>query len=346
MNQFNKMKKNIFPRFIAEVSANHCGSIDRAKKIILQSHKYGADAVKIQTYEPESMTFNILSKKYKIKSGLWKNKYLWDLYNSAQTPYSWHKELFKFAKNNNILLFSTPFDIRGLNILEKLKCPLYKISSFEMSDMTLLNEIGSLKKPIIMSTGTHSLKEIEFSFNFLLKKNVPQNKIALLYCVSNYPSKNSDFNLNNIRILKNKFNCKVGLSDHSKDPNIAYSSILAGAEIIEKHVALNNQLIGPDIKFSLRGKEIFNFKKNIDNAFGLLGKNDFVQKDKKNKIFTRSLFAKKNINIGDLLNKENIISLRPCLGLESINYFKIYNKKSPLKINKLQPIPRSIIKKF
>ena len=124
----------------------------------MQSHKYGADAVKIQTYEPESMTFNILSKKYKIKSGLWKNKYLWDLYNSAQTPYSWHKELFKFAKNNNILLFSTPFDIRGLNILEKLKCPLYKISSFEMSDMTLLNEIKSLKKPIIMSTGTSFFK--------------------------------------------------------------------------------------------------------------------------------------------------------------------------------------------
>lgn len=340
------MKKKIFPKFIAEVSANHCGSIDQAKKIILQSKQYGADAVKIQTYEPNSMSLKLKTNKYKIKSGLWKNNYLWDLYNYAKTPFSWQKELFNFAKKNRIFLFSTPFDIKGLNILEELGCPIYKISSFEMNDVSLLNEIGNVKKPVIMSTGTNNLKNIENSFNFLLKKNIKEDNIALLYCVSNYPSKNSDYNLNNIRILKDKFNCKIGLSDHSKDPIIAYSSILVGAEIIEKHVALSNQTKGPDIQFSLKGEEILEFKKNIDSAFKLLGKNKFVIKDKKNNFFSRSLFAKKNISKDEIFSRKNIISLRPNIGLSSVNFFKILNKKSPLNIKKYEPIPISILKKI
>ena len=232
------MKKT--PFLVAEISANHCGSLSLAKKLIKCAKSYGADAVKLQTYTAETMTINSNNKKFIIRSGLWKGYKLWDLYKEAHTPLEWHKELFKYAKTNKIKIFSTPFDETAVDFLEKLNCPIYKIASFELTDLPLVKKIALLKKPMIMSTGMATLQEIEITFNLALKYNKLEN-ITLLYCVSNYPSKIEDFNLYNISILKQKFKCKIGLSDHSKDNRVAAAAVIAGAEVFEKHIALDKQ---------------------------------------------------------------------------------------------------------
>ncbi len=271
------MKKKLEkPFFIAELSANHCGDISLAKKLIKCAKNNGADAVKIQTYTADTMTIKSNKKYFKINNGLWKNYTLWDLYNKAKTPIEWHKDLFSYAKKLKIKIFSSPFDETAVDLLEKLNCPIYKVASFEMTDIPLIKKIASTKKPIIISTGMASLDEIQETFNIASKYGAKD--ITLLYCVSNYPSKNTDFNINNIKILKEKFKCRIGFSDHSKDTKIAFAAISAGAEVIEKHIALENQTKGLDIAFSLRGKEIKIFRKEIDTAFTLLGKKRIYKK--------------------------------------------------------------------
>ena len=209
-----------FPFFVAEVSANHNGSFLRAKKLIKLAKESRADAVKLQTFKPETMTINSNKKYFKIKDGLWKGKNLWKLYKKAQTPYNWHKELFDYSKKIGIKCFSTPFDESAVDFLETLNCPIYKIASFEMQDLPLIKKVAMTKKPIIISTGMANLKEIEMTYNFAIKNGAKD--VALLYCVSNYPSKISDFNLNNIEILKKKFICVIELSDHSQNDLVAF----------------------------------------------------------------------------------------------------------------------------
>ena len=194
---FNKIKK---PYFIAEISANHCGSISRAKKLIKLAAISGADAVKLQTYTADTMTIKSNRKEFQIKDGLWKGYALWDLYNKAKTPYSWHKDLFNFAKKEKIMCFSSPFDDSAVDLLESLNCPFYKVASFELTHVPLIKRIAKTKKPMIMSTGMSNLKEIDLAFKTAKLNGCKE--IVLLYCVSNYPSKLSDFNLNNIGILK------------------------------------------------------------------------------------------------------------------------------------------------
>ena len=197
---FNNYKT---PFFIAEISANHCGSIDHAKKLIYTAKIYGADAVKLQTYTPDTITIKSDKKDFKINRGLWKGETLWDLYKKAQTPFEWHKDLFNYAKKLKIICFSTPFDETAVDLLESLECPFYKVASFEMNHIPLIKKIAQTKKPIIISTGMANLKEIDLAYK--TAKNNGAKEIILLYCVSNYPSKISDFNLNNIRILKERY---------------------------------------------------------------------------------------------------------------------------------------------
>ncbi len=336
------MKNKVF--FIAEISANHCGNFNLAKKLIRCAHINGADAVKLQTYTADTMTVKSDKSYFKIKEGLWKGYKLWDLYDKAHTPLKWHKELFKYGKSLGIKVFSTPFDITAVEFLEKLNCPIYKIASFEMTDLNLVKRVSKTKKPIIISTGMASLEEIETTVK-VAKKN-GANNITLLYCVSNYPSKISDFNLNNIKILKDKFNCKVGFSDHSTDNRVAIAAIVSGAEVIEKHIALDNQKKGFDIDFSLKGKEIRQLRDDIDTAFKLLGKNSFFRNksENKSKIFRRSIFTIKNIKKGEKFSKNNIRVIRPGYGLAPKYFDKILNKKSPLKISKDEPLKPFILK--
>ena len=332
------------PFFVAEISANHCGEFKTAKKLIKTAKINGADAVKLQTYTPDTMTIKSNKKYFRVKKGLWKGYRLWDLYNKAHTPLSWHKELFLYAKKLGITIFSTPFDETAVTFLEKLNCPIYKISSFEMTDLPLIKRVALTKKPLIISTGLSSLKEIDETFK--VAKRYGAKDITLLYCVSNYPAKNTDFNINNIKILKEKFNCRVGLSDHSLDNKIAFASIAAGAEVIEKHIALDGQKRGLDIKFSLKGKKIKEFKENINNVYSAMGKKKFYRNpsENKSKIFRRSIFVVKDIKRGEKLTKKNIRRIRPGYGLEPKFFDKVLGKKTkknlyagnPLKIQQLK----------
>jgi pseudaminic acid synthase len=338
------MKKNIF--FIAEMSANHCGNLNHALKLIQTAKINGADAVKIQTYTAESMTLNIKKKYFKINKGIWKGKYLWDLYDKGKTPLVWHKKLFNYAKKIGIKIFSTPFDDKAVDFLEKLNCPIYKISSFEMTDLLLIKKVAMTKKPIIISTGMANVKEIDEAY-FTAKK-YGAKKITLLYCVSNYPSKNSDFNLNNIKFLKKRYKCKIGLSDHSKDNRIAMAAVAAGVEVVEKHIALEGQKKGLDINFSLKGKEIKNFRNDLDLISDLFSKNfiDNKRNDFDSRKYRRSIFAIKNIMEGEKFTLENIKRIRPGYGLEPKYFNKLLKTNSPYNIEYGEPLSKDILKKL
>ena len=334
------------PFFIAEISANHCGNFNHAKKLIRCAKINGADAVKLQTYTPDTMTIKSKKKYFQIKKGLWKGYQLWDLYDKAQTPLVWHRNLFKYAKKLGIKIFSTPFDETAVDFLERLNCPFYKVASFEMTDLPLIKKIAKTKKPMIISTGMANLKEISTTFKFA-KKNGARD-ISLLYCVSNYPSKVEDFNLNNIQILKDKFKCKIGFSDHSNDSKVAMAAVAAGAEIVEKHIALDNQKKGLDIKFSLKGKQIKEFREDINLAYNLLGEKSFHRNvtENKSKIFRRSIFAVKDIKKGEKFSFTNIRRIRPGFGLEPAYFNKLINRKSPYNFNEGEPLKKSLIKKL
>ena len=334
------------PYLIAEISANHNGSLSTAKKLIKMAKLYGADAVKLQTYTADSMTLNSKKKYFKLKNGLWKNYYLWDLYNKAKTPLIWHKTLFDFAKAINIEIFSTPFDETAVDFLQKLNCPIYKVASYEMSDFPLIKKIIQTKKPIIISTGSANLTEISDTINFARKNGA--KKIILLYCVSNYPSKISDFHFNNIKILKKKFNCTVGFSDHSTDNRIAMAAVAAGAQVIEKHVALSGQKKGFDIKFSTKGKELMDYRRDIDVVSSLFSKKKFYRsfEETKSKINRRSIFSTKNIKIGEKFTIYNIKRVRPGHGIEPKYFNQLLGKKSPMNISVNEPIKKNILKKL
>jgi pseudaminic acid synthase len=329
---------------VAEISANHCGSFDLAKKLIRCAKINGADAVKLQTFTADTMTINSNKKYFKIKEGLWKGYTLWDLYNKAHTPMKWHRELFQYGKFLGIKVFSTPFDETAVDFLEKLNCPIYKIASFEMKDLNLVKKVSQTKKPIIISTGMADLEEIETTFK-TARRNGAED-ITLLYCVSNYPSSVNDFNLHNIKILKDKFGCKVGISDHSTDNRVAIAAIASGAEVVEKHIALDNQKKGFDIDFSLKGKELKKLRDDIDVTFKLLGRNFFYRNrsENKSKVFRRSIFTIKDIKKGEKFSKNNIKVIRPGYGLEPKYYNKILNKKSPINIKKSEPLKQILLK--
>jgi len=340
----NPLKKS--PFFVAEISANHNGSLLHAKKLIKIAKKYGADAVKLQTYTPETITIKSNKLDFKIRGGLWSGKTLWDLYEKAQTPFEWHEELFDYAKKLKIICFSTPFDETAVDLLESLKCPFYKVASFEMNHIPLIKKIARTKKTIIISTGMANLKEIDLAYNTVKKNGAKE--IILLYCVSNYPSKISDFNFNNIKILKQRYNCKVGFSDHSTDNKVVAAAIAAGAEVIEKHVALEDQKEGFDLAFSLKGKEIKNYVQVIKDTSLMMGKKYFYRNKSENHSsqFRRSIYAVLDIKKGEKFTIKNIRVIRPGFGIQPFYFEKLINKKSPFNINRETPLKESLLKKL
>ena len=341
--KFSKIKS---PILIAEISANHNGSLAHAKKLIKTAKLNKADFVKLQTYEARNMTIESNRNEFIIKKGLWKNYTLWDLYSKACTPLNWQKELFSYSRKIGINCLSSPFDDECVDLLEKINCPIYKLASFEMTDIPLVKKIAQTKKPIIISTGLSSIGEIEKTVN--IARTNGAKEIALLYCVSSYPAKMSDFNLNNITILKNKFKkCTIGLSDHSLNDDVAKIAISLGAKIIEKHIALDDQKKGLDIEFSIKGKEILLFKKMIENTYKTLGKNYFYRNknEKKNIIYRRSIYSIKNISKNEIFTHDNIKRIRPYNGLSPEKYDFIIGKKAKNKILSGCPIKISHIKK-
>ena len=316
------------PVLIAEISANHNGSIKKAKKLILTAKNNGADIVKLQTYEPRNMTIKSSKKDFLVTGGLWKGYKLWDLYKKAQTPLKWQKILFDYAKKIKIPCFSTPYDDEGVDLLKKLNCKLYKISSFEMTDSFLVQKICKIGKPVIISTGLSNLDQIKNVYQVARKSGC--KKLILLYCVSSYPAKNKDFNLNNIDILKKKFKCQIGFSDHSTDNTIAMLAVSRGARVIEKHIALEGQKKGLDIEFSIKGKEIRKFKDDMIKAWTLLGENKFLRtkNELKNIKFQRSIYVIKKIKKGEEFSSKNIRRIRPGFSLSANKWDFILGKKS------------------
>ncbi len=339
MRKKNNFFENIkYPFLIAEISANHNGSLNNCFNLIKNAKKNGADAIKIQTYTPEAMTINSKREEFIIKDGIWKNYSLWSLFEKAQTPYKWHKAIFNYCKKIKIKCFSSAFDQSSIDLLEKLNCPIYKIASFEMTDFSLLYKISKTKKPVIISTGLSNLEEIEDSVSFLKKNGTKE--IAILYCVSSYPAKDDEFNLENIKILVKKFNCMVGFSDHSNNVEIAKLAYAMGARIFEKHIALENQTKGFDIKFSLKGKELFFFKKELLKTKKILGKKKFYRNknELKNLKFRRSIYSIKDIKKNEKFTEKNIKTIRPASGLNPKFFFEILKKKSKKNIKKGSPI--------
>jgi pseudaminic acid synthase len=340
----NPLKK--IPFLVAEISANHNGSLLHAKKLIKTAKIYGADAVKLQTYKPDTLTIKSNKSDFKIRGGLWNGKTLWDLYNKAQTPFEWHEELFNYAKKLKITCFSTPFDESAVNFLESLDCPFYKIASFEMNHIPLIKKIAQTKKPIIISTGMANLDEIDLAYK-IAKKNGAK-EIVLLYCVSNYPSKISDFNFNNIRILKKRYKCKIGFSDHSTDNKVVAAAIAAGAEIIEKHIALEGQKNGFDVAFSLKGKEIKNYVQVIKDTSLMMGKGYYFRNKSENSSlqFRRSIYAISDIKKGEKFTKKNIRVIRPGFGVQPIYFEKLINKKSPFNIKGQTSLKKYLLRRL
>ena len=326
------------PKIIAEISGNHNGSKKKFLKLIKSAFINGADLVKIQTYEPDDITLNIRNNNFKIKNGIWKNKYLWDLYKKACTPFKWHSDAFKLAKKYNKILFSSPFSLRAVDFLESFNVQLYKIASFEITDYKLIKYIASKKKPIILSTGMTSLKEIKEAIKII---NQYHNKIIILHCVSRYPTKLKDTNLNKIKVLKKVFkNYLIGISDHTNGIISSIASIPLGVVAIEKHYKLDNKISTTDSKFSITPKDLLKIKNINESLNNSLSKKQSINVENDSKKLRRSIFAIKDIKKGEKFNYLNIDTLRPNIGLPASKYFFIIGKKSKMNIKAGIPIKK------
>jgi pseudaminic acid synthase len=331
------------PFIIAEISSNHNWSLNHTLKLVKKIKEAGADAVKIQTYDENSMTYKSKKSGFVVKKGLWKNYSLYDLYKSAKTPLNWHNKIFKYAKSLGLIAFSTPFDETSVDFLHKLKIPAYKIASFEIVDHPLIDYIAKKQKPIILSTGMASIKEIYEAVK-IIKKN-KNNNIVLLHCISNYPSSHKDYNLKMMVKLKKEFNLHIGLSDHSMGEEVALAATALGAKVIEKHVKLKGDKYSQDSKFSMDTEKFENFCKKINLVWQTLGSDNFnLRNDKFSRNLRRSIYVVKDIKKNEQINKYNIKKIRPSDGLHPKNYFKILGKKvkkdilagSPMKLEYLK----------
>lgn len=319
------ISNNVAPKIVAEISANHCGSKKNFLKHILSAHENGADMVKIQTYEAKDI---IVNKNFKIKSGLWKDKNLHKLYKKAETPFEWHKEAFDLARKKNILLFSSPFSERAVDLLEKFNVKIYKLASFEITDLNLIKKIAKTKKPIIISTGLSNVKEIETAINIIKKKH---SKIIILHCISGYPTPINEINLKKILLLKKKFKqYLIGISDHTIGIHASLAATMYEPVIIEKHFTLSKKSKSPDAKFSITPKELCKLKLAVNEFYKMIGSNNLKQitkSEKDSKFFRRSIYAIKNIKKNEILTRQNIASFRPLIGIGAESYDKIIGKK-------------------
>ena len=338
IDKLNSIGLNKKPLIIAEISGNHNGKKNLFLKHIKIAAKNGADLIKIQTYEPQDITLKNIAKKFKLKNRIWKNKNLWNIYSKAHTPFKWHEDAFKLAKRLNVTLFSTPFSIRAVDFLEKFKVPIYKISSFELTDHQLINYIAKKNKPIILSTGMATLSEIRAAIKVIKKYH---SKIVILYCVSGYPTKETESNLNTISFLKKKFkNMNIGLSDHTDDILTSLTAISLGAAIIEKHFIISKKINSLDKKFSIDSKQLKTLSENVKRIKLSIGKENKKIKtsEKKNLRLRRSIYAIKDINKGEKLSEKNIKNFRPKIGLGSEYFYKVLNLKTNKIIKKNSPI--------
>ena len=312
---------------IAELSANHGGKIEIAKATIKAAKKLGANAVKLQTYTADTLTLNCDKEDFIIKGGtLWDNKKLYDLYKKAHLPWEWHEELFAYARELGIDIFSSPFDKTAVDFLEKFNPIAYKIASFELTDYELVRYVASKGKPIIISTGI--AKEEEIADVIKICREEGNNNIVLLKCTSAYPAPLEDANLKMIPELARRFNAVVGFSDHTLGIVAPVVAVSLGAKIIEKHFILDKSIGGADADFSLDEKEFSKMVQAVRNAEKLMGEVDFSMTKKKllSRRFSRSLYVVKDIKKGEIFTRENIRSVRPGYGLHPKHIKSVLDK--------------------
>lgn len=303
------------PYVIAELSANHNGKLATALAIIEEAKKAGADAVKLQTYTADTITLDCDSEQFQIHGGLWDGKTLYQLYQEAHMPWDWHKPLFEHARKLGITIFSSPFDITAVDLLEDLDAPAYKIASFEAVDLPLIRYVASTGKPMIISTGMADAEEIQEAID--AARSGGCQELAILHCVSGYPAPPEDYNLRTIPDMIERFGLVIGLSDHTLDNTTAIASVALGASIIEKHFTLDRSGGGPDDSFSLEPAELAALCRGARTAWNALGQVDYGRKSSEanNVQFRRSLYFVKAAEAGTMITPDIVRSVRPGFGL-------------------------------
>jgi len=313
---------------IAELSANHNQDINVAISSIIEAKKVGADAIKVQTYTADTITIKSDKDFFKIQQGsIWDGKTLYDLYKEAYTPWEWLPKLKKVAEDEGLLFFSTPFDFSSVDFLEELNVPLYKIASFEITDIPLIEYVARKNKPIILSTGIANLADIELAVKTCRKSG--NNEIVLLKCTSSYPAPIEEANLLTIPHLRDTFDVIPGLSDHTLGSSVAITAVALGAKVIEKHFILDRNSGGPDATFSMEPEEFKEMVKAIRDVENALGKvtYEISPKVEKSKVFARSLFVVVDVKTGEEVTEKNVRSIRPGFGLHPKYYYSILGKK-------------------
>jgi len=326
------------PYVIAEMSANHNGSIDTAYRIIEAAKNAGADAVKMQTYTPDTITLNSQTEAFIIRGGLWDGRTLYDLYQEAYTPWDWHKPLFDHARKLNITMFSSPFDYTAIDLLEDLNAPAYKIASCEAIDLPLIKYAASTGKPMIISTGMADAEEIQEAID--AARSGGCKELAILHCVSGYPAPAEDYNLHTITDMIRRFDLVTGLSDHTLDNTTAIASVALGATIIEKHFTLDRSGGGPDDSFSLEPKEMAALCAGAKTAWQALGQVDYGLKssEQANVKFRRSLYFVKDLQPGEVVTPHHVRSVRPGYGVAPKNLDAVLGKRVKHAISAATPV--------
>ncbi|MFZ1583198.1 MAG: pseudaminic acid synthase [Saprospiraceae bacterium] len=319
---------------IAELSANHNGSLDTAIETIRAAKRAGANAIKFQTYTADTITIDSKKEDFLIKGMIWEGRNLHDLYTEAYTPWEWHEQLFAVAKEEGLECFSSPFDPTSVELLEKLNVPAYKIASFEITDIPLIELVASKGKPIIISTGIAELEDIELAIDAC--ERMGNENIALLKCTSSYPAPIEEANMIMVKDFAERFNMIVGLSDHTIGSTAPVVATCFGAKIIEKHFILDRSIGGPDASFSMNEAEFTEMVKAVREAEKAIGKVDYnlTDKQKKGKDFSRSLYIVEDIAEGEVLTEKNIRSIRPGFGLHPKFFREVLGQKVKRNIEK------------
>lgn len=343
MKPINIYMRNRKVFIIAELSANHGGEIKIAVETVRAAKRAGADAIKLQTYTADTITLDSDKEDFVIKGTIWEGRRLHDLYKEAFLPWEWHEELYKTAKEEGLICFSSPFDKTAVDFLEELNTPIYKIASFEITDVNLIAYAASKHKPMILSTGIATYEDIELAVKAC--REVGNNDITLLKCTSSYPAPVEEANLVMMQRLAKDFDVKIGLSDHTLGTTVPVVATALGAQVIEKHFILDKSIGGPDSSFSLDEKEFAEMVVAVRNAEKALGKESYELTEKQiaGKAFARSLYVAEDIKAGEVITEKNVRSVRPGFGLHPKYLQEVFGKTAKVSIDKGTPLNKTLI---